>query len=864
MAIVADRVAETTTTTGTGTYSLLGASLAHQSFVAGAGTASVVRYCAYDGTDWEIGEGTVTDLATDTLTRTTIYSSSNAGSAVNWTAGTRDIVLVNDADSIQSVLDHLGLTNNPHAVTATQVGLGSVDNTTDANKPVSTAQQTALDLKLDASAQVLHPLVETAVPAGALFTDTIYTLDKPKVEAVLIGEIASHTHASDNGYAFVWAEENASLSVGSIFSFGNGATGGGQKFTVPVACTAKVLTINTSTSTTGVIELYVNGVATGETLTLSANTKATANINYSIAQGDAVSFYCVSGSGGGNVVVGVGLLMGTVAVQGTTGDSAYDAWISEGNVGTVADFLIDITGSDATVTKVAVEAVLTGVISSHSHAGGSAATETAAGIVELATQAEVDAGTDVSRSITPATLASWSGANTTPYEQNFVATNAQTNFTLTNEPVAAWIWQNGAAQDASVWSIVGNDIVLNVGATTSDTIKIYYLSGVNLSTSQAAVDISYSPFGNITSTNVQDAINELENVFNVTLLDTADIGVTVQAAGSYQVAGSYEPADGTILKDADIGVTVQAAGSYQPLGDYLEGTDVGTLVPNIDGDTAQAFKASRVSFPPSSSKTKIRLWEGTDAASIGFSGPFTYGYLNDSAITSQMSNTPARGWWWGGLSDTTSEGSMSLSVDGKLFVDTLIDAPSILESGVNINTIYEPIDGTILKDVDIGVNVQAFDTTILKDADIGVNVQAYVAPITTTDNAITKANGTAGIIQDTGVIIDDNNNISGAGTLANVQTGTTYAIVATDAGKLITLNNAAATTITIPANASIAFPIGTMINLLSLGAGIVTVAITTDTLQSKDSNVNITGQYSGASLVKIAATTWVLFGDLAA
>ena len=49
---------------------------------------------------------------------------------------------------------HTSLTNNPHSVTKAQVGLGSVDNTTDAAKPVSTAQQTALDLKANRASPV--------------------------------------------------------------------------------------------------------------------------------------------------------------------------------------------------------------------------------------------------------------------------------------------------------------------------------------------------------------------------------------------------------------------------------------------------------------------------------------------------------------------------------------------------------------------------------------------------------------------------------------------------------------------------------------------------------------------------------------
>jgi len=55
------------------------------------------------------------------------------------------------AEAQAKVDAHANLTNNPHAVTKTQVGLSNVDNTSDVNKPISTATQTALNLKYDAS-----------------------------------------------------------------------------------------------------------------------------------------------------------------------------------------------------------------------------------------------------------------------------------------------------------------------------------------------------------------------------------------------------------------------------------------------------------------------------------------------------------------------------------------------------------------------------------------------------------------------------------------------------------------------------------------------------------------------------------------
>lgn len=98
--IYADRVKETSTTTGTGTYSLAGAEAGHQGVVAAIGDGNTAYFCAEDGTDWEVFEGTVTDGSPDTLSRDTILASSNAGSAVDWAAGTKNIFLVVPAEKV--------------------------------------------------------------------------------------------------------------------------------------------------------------------------------------------------------------------------------------------------------------------------------------------------------------------------------------------------------------------------------------------------------------------------------------------------------------------------------------------------------------------------------------------------------------------------------------------------------------------------------------------------------------------------------------------------------------------------------------------------------------------------------------------
>jgi hypothetical protein len=98
--IVADRVKETTTTTGTGTLSLAGAVAGFQSFVAGVGTTNTTYYAITDSAtgDWEVGIGTVTSGSPDTLSRDTVLESSNSDNLVNFGAGQKIVICTQPAE----------------------------------------------------------------------------------------------------------------------------------------------------------------------------------------------------------------------------------------------------------------------------------------------------------------------------------------------------------------------------------------------------------------------------------------------------------------------------------------------------------------------------------------------------------------------------------------------------------------------------------------------------------------------------------------------------------------------------------------------------------------------------------------------
>ena len=106
----------------------------------------------------------------------------------------------------------------------------------------------------------------------------------------------------------------------------------------------------------------------------------------------------------------------------------------------------------------------------------------------------------------------------------------------------------------------------------------------------------------------------------------------------------------------------------------------------------------------------------------------------------------------------------------------------------------------------------------------------------------------------------------------NAQTGTSYTAVASDAAAFVTMNNASANTFYVPTNASVAFALGTTLNLFQIGDGATSVtAVTPGTTKLYIASINggaydtggtLRMKYSGTSLVKIATDGWMVVGDV--
>lgn len=297
---------------------------------------------------------------------------------------------------------------------------------------------------------------------------------------------------------------------------------------------------------------------------------------------------------------------------------------------------------------------------------------------------------------------------------------------------------------------------------------------------------------------------------------------------SHDHTGVYEPADATILKSASIGVSVQG---------YNVNTVIDASYVHTDSNytTTEKTKVSNISITQPVDLDAIETRVNQLDASVVLKGVW------DSSLGIFPTSTIAGESWIVSVGGT---------VDG---IDFVVNDRIVALVASASSTIYAS-------------NWHKLDYT---DAVLSVAGRTGAVVITSSDLAdfstAVQASSINNVVEDITPQLGGDLDLNGKSIplALNAQVGTTYTAVLSDAEKIITLDNASPITMTIPANASVAYPIGTKLNFMQLGAGAVTVAITTDTL-NHDAALTATlhGQYAVATAVKVAATSWVLFGNL--
>jgi len=313
--VVADRVKETTTTTGTGTYTLAGAVHGFQSFAA-IGNGNTCYYACSDGSDYEVGIGTYT-LSGTTLARTTILESSNNDAAVNWGAGEKDIFVTLPASKaiFEDASNNVAVGNNI-TVGGTVDGRNlSVDGAKlDNIEANATADQTAAEIEAIVNHDNLQGFVAnehidwTASSAG-----TIHATNIPVVALTTVQTAANQTAhlalTAQEGDIVVRSDENKS------YVHNGGTAGTMADYTELLTPTDAVLSVNgqtgavtisnATTSSAGLMssadKSKLDGVESGatadQTITAGAGLTGGGTGNVTISHADTSSQPSVNGSG---------------------------------------------------------------------------------------------------------------------------------------------------------------------------------------------------------------------------------------------------------------------------------------------------------------------------------------------------------------------------------------------------------------------------------------------------------------------------------------------------------------------------------------------------------------------------------------
>jgi len=220
--VIADRVKETSTSTGTGTINLAGAVSGFQTFVAGVGSTNVTYYTILDGngTAWEIGYGTVTDASPDTLSRT-VLKSSNSDNLLDLSAGTHTVFATYPAS--KSVhLDTGGALS--HSVTNSDLS-GSIDLTSKVTGTLPVANGGTGATSLDSLIQ-LNQLTDVKF-SGTNFTHSILIGNNGAGVAPTTGTLSSSCQGNLGiGYDTLKSLSSGDYNVAIGYNAGNSITSG--------------------------------------------------------------------------------------------------------------------------------------------------------------------------------------------------------------------------------------------------------------------------------------------------------------------------------------------------------------------------------------------------------------------------------------------------------------------------------------------------------------------------------------------------------------------------------------------------------------------------------------------------------------
>jgi hypothetical protein len=757
--------------------------------------------------------------------------------------------------------------NTPTGITKSDVGLANVDNTTDAGKPVSTATQTALDLKAPLANPTFTGTVTLptgTVTSGMILDGAIVNADINASAAIAQSKISGLTSDLAAKLALAGGTMTGALTLsGAPTSDLHAAT----KAYVDAAVEGLHVHPSVKAATTADITLATaveNGdtldgvtLATGDRILVKNQTTKAQNGIYIVAASGAptraTDFDTAAEVDSGDFVF---------VDQGTT--QANSGWVQINTPATIGTDAIEFVQFSGAGTYLAGSALtLTG--NTFSIADGAITS------AKIADGAIVDADVNASAAIAQSKI------------------SGLTSDLAAKAPIANPTFTGTVAGITK--SMVG---LGNVDNTTD--------AGKPISTAtQTALDLK-APLANPTFTGTVSGVTKahvgLGNVDN-----TADADKPVSSATTTALALKANLASPTLTgtplsttaaadtNTTQIATTAYVVGQASSATPVVNGTAaVGTSLKYARADHVHGTDTSRAPLASPTFTGTVTLPTGTVTSAMILDGTIVDGDISATAAIAQSkidglatslglkANLASPALTGTPTAPTAAAGTNTTQVATTAFVGTAV-ADLVASAPSALNTLNELATA-------LG-NDASFSTTVTNAIAAKSNTASptftgtVTIPTLTLTNPLTAANGGTGLSSlGTGVatflgtpssanlaamITDEigTGNIVLSEIATSSQTAS-YTLVAADRGKLVEMNVGSANNLTVPLDSSVNFPVGTQIDILQVGSGQTTVVATSGVTVNGTPGLKIRAQWGGATLIKRAANTWVLIGDLTA